>query len=153
MSDMREAEPARPKRDGYRNGGQDHLLIRLGDQQMAQPATKVDLSKRSIRHDRSWMSRLATAHESSLSEGLDPRLCKRVTTCLSARVPSRKTARPKNLTFQSRHQRNRTLGFIEMLETYGHDDIGAMAEVDANFSEDDDNVGHLRTIQELAAAA
>jgi hypothetical protein len=40
-----------------------------------------------------------------------------------------------------------------MLETYGHDDIGAMAEVDANFSEDDDNVGHLRTIQELAAAA
>jgi integrase len=39
---------------------------------------------------------------------------------------------------------------IEMLETYGHGDVGAMEEVDANFS-DGRRVRHLRTIEELAA--
>jgi integrase len=39
---------------------------------------------------------------------------------------------------------------IEMLETYGHGDVGAMEEVDANFAKGR-RVRHLRTIEELAA--
>lgn len=40
---------------------------------------------------------------------------------------------------------------IEMLETYGHGDVGALEEVDASFARDDCNVRHLQTIKELAA--
>lgn len=41
---------------------------------------------------------------------------------------------------------------IEMLETYGHGDVGAMEEVDANFADaGKGQVRHLRTIRELSA--
>jgi len=42
---------------------------------------------------------------------------------------------------------------IEMLETYGHGDVGAMEEVDVNFADaGKGQIRHLRTIRELSAS-
>lgn len=46
----------------------------------------------------------------------------------------------------------KTTTVIEMLETYGHGDVGALEEVDAAFARRGSKVRHLRTIRELAAA-
>jgi integrase len=46
----------------------------------------------------------------------------------------------------------KTTTVIEMLETYGHGDVGALEEVDAAFGRRGSRVRHLRTIRELAAA-
>lgn len=46
----------------------------------------------------------------------------------------------------------KTTTVIEMLETYGHGDVGALEEVDAVFTRRGTNVRHLRTIRELATA-